>query len=556
MVQEVGGSNPLGHPGRRTASTRPSGLTGEKEQGEALSVTVTELSGFERRLTLRFEGKTLRDAENRVARRLSHHVHINGFRPGKAPRRVVERAVGRDQFRHEAAHALIDAGLWEALEEAGISPAAAPQVEEIRHEDGLVEVEVRVAVWPTLEEPPEYEGRRFELDGSAEVDPEDAQRHLEHYLDDFAELETVERPALEGDYAVLDIDSRSEGRELAAFSAADLLYELGSDGLLDGLDDSLAGRSAGDAVDFTSRLRRGGGGLEAGSPVEVRVLVKEVKERRLPDLDDDWAADFTEFDTVEELERAVYGRLEEVRLADLREQLHDKVLTELTGEMEAVIPAAVIGDRAERMLEVIELRLEGLGTDLDRYLEATGRDREEYVRWVDETAARRLYTELLLDAVAAHAGLEVEEQDLRAMYEAGAADTGRPAEELQRQLAGSSSEEAGMKDILRHKARAVLLRAVTPVDREGNVLDLGFDAIDAEAAAWARLDEQIAQAVIESEEGASDEVVLAVVESEEAASDEVARGAVELEEGASDEVARGAVEPEKPPRWRIGRWKR
>ena len=521
-----------------------------------MSVTVTELSGFERRLTLRFEGETLRDAENRVARRLSHQVQINGFRPGKAPRRVVERAVGKDQFRYEAAHALIDAGLWEALEEVGLLPAAPPQVEEIRHEEGSIEVEVRVALWPTLEEPPEYEGRRFELDGPAEVDPEEVQRQMEYHLDDFAELETVDRPALDGDYAVLDIDSRSEGRELAAFSAADLLYELGSDGLLDGLDGSLAGCSAGDAVDFTSRLRRDGGGLAAGSPVEVRVLVKEVKEKRLPDLDDDWAADFTEFDTVAELERAVYGRLEGIRLAGLREQLHDKVLSELTGEMEAVIPAAVIGDEAERMLKGVKLRLEKLDTDLDQYLYETGRDREEFLRWVDEAAARRLYTELLLDAVAAHAGLEVEEQDLRAMYEAGAANTGRSAEELQRQMAGSIPEAAGMKDILRQKARAVLLRAVTPVDREGNVLDLRFDALDAEAAAWARLDEQIAQAAVESEEAPSDEVVLAAVELEEAPSGEVVLAAVELEEAPSGEAAPAAVEPAKPPRWRIGRWKR
>lgn len=492
-----------------------------------MSVTVTELSGFERRLTLRFEGKTLRDAENRVARRLSHYVHINGFRPGKAPRRMVERAVGKDQFRQEAAHALIDAGLWEALEEVDILPAANPQVEEIRHEEDSVEVEVRVAIWPTLEAPPEYEGRRFELDGSAEVDPEEVQRRLEHYLEDFAELETVERPAVEGDYAVLDIDSRSEGRELAAFSAADLLYELGSDGLLDGLDDSLAGCSTGDAVDFTSRLRRAGDGAEAGSPVEVRVQVKEVKEKRLPDLDDEWAADFTEFDTVEEMEQEISGWLAQDRLAGLREQLHERVLSELTGEIEGIIPPAVIEDEAERILEVIKLRLEGLGTDFDRYLYETGRNREEYLRWVDEKAARRLYTDLLLDAVAVHAGLEADEQDLRAVYEAGAADTGLPAEELQQQLAGSLQEGAAVQNILRQKARAVLLRAVTPVDRDGNVLDLGFAAIDAEYAAGAPEEEETVQAAVEPEEAA-----------------------------ASDEVVQAVVEPENQPRWRIGRWMR
>lgn len=485
-----------------------------------MSVTVTELNDFERRLTLRFGGALLRDAENRAARRLSRRVHVNGFRRGKAPRRMVERLVGKDNIRREAVREILEDAWLGALDETGLNPAAPPELEEVRNEDDAFEADVRVVLWPALESPPEYEGRRFELDGASEVDPAEFERHIEGYLEAYAELETVERPALDGDYAAIDIESRCGDRALAAFSAADLLYGLGSDGLLDGLDDSLAGCSAGDVVNFTSSLRYAGGGLEAGSPVEVRVLVKEVKEKRLPDLDDDWVSDYTEFESVEEMKATMQARLDGIRLSALREQLRDKVLSELASEIDADIPAAVIGNEAERIFSGMRLQYELRGgDDFDRYLEETGRDREDLMLGVDHLAAGRLRINMLLDAVAAHAGLEVEDRDLRAAYDAGAAETGREAGELKQRLAGGVLEAAMASDILRQKAAAALMRAVVPVDRDGNVLDLDFDAYGAAGEAGPGGPEEAVRAVLESEEAppAADMVVQAVVEPEDRA---------------------------------------
>ena len=491
-----------------------------------MSVTVTELSDFERRLTLRFGGAPLQEAENRAARRLSQQVHVNGFRRGKAPRRMVERLVGKDSIRYEAALEILEGSMPGVLDEAGLVPAANPKVEEIRNEEDAFEADVRVALWPSIESPPEYEGRRFELDGGSEVDPAEVERHIEGYLEGFAELETVERPALDGDYAAIDIESRCGDRALAAFSAVDLLYGLGSDGLLDGLDDSLAGCSAGDVVNFASSLRYAGDGMEAGSPVEVRVLVKEVKEKRLPDLDDEWVSDFTEFDSVEELKASVRNRLDDIRITGLQNQLYEKVASELVEEIDAVIPAAVIGYEAERISKGMRLRLELAGVDdFDRYLEETGEDREALMLRVDKAAAGRVRTNLLLDAVAAHAGLEVEDRELQAAYEAAAYEAGREAEEMKRRIAGSRLEAAMVSDILRQKAGAALMRAVVPVDRDGNVLDLEFGefgAVEEADPGGPEEPEEAVQAVIEPEEAAdaaasADMVVQAVVEPEEQA---------------------------------------
>lgn len=490
-----------------------------------MSVTVTELSDFERRLTIRFDGAPLRDAENRAARLLSHQVHINGFRRGKAPRRMVEKMVGRDLIRHEAVREMVEGSLPDALDETGLVPAANPELEEIRNEEDAFEVDVRVALWPALESPPEYEGRRFELDGASEVDPAEVERYIEHYLEGFAELETVERPALDGDYAAIDIESRSGDRALAAFSAVDLLYGLGSDGLLDGLDDSLAGCSAGDVVDFASSLRHAGDGLEAGSPVDVRVAVKEVKEKRLPDLDDEWVGDFTEFDSVEEMKISLQTRLDDIRITGLQNQLREKVFSELIDEIDATIPAAVIGYEAERLFRGMRLQFELRGVDdFDRYLEEAGQDREALMLRVDNMAAERVRTNLLLDAVAAHAGLEVEDRELQAAYEAGAAETGRESGELKQRIAGSRLEAAMVSDILRQKAAAALIRAVAPVDRDGNALDLEFGEFGAGEFGAAE----------EAGPGGSEEAVQAVLEPEEAPAAAVSE----------DMVVQAVVEPE------------
>ena len=478
-----------------------------------MSVTVTELSAFERRLTLRFGGRPLDEAQTKAARRLSHEVHINGFRRGKAPRRMVERVVGKARVRHEAIHDMIDQTLFGALEEAGLVPAVSPSVDDVRDGDGKVEVDVLVTLRPTLEAPPDYEGRRFELDdfevGGAALD-----RRIEDYLEPFAELETVERPALEGDHLAIDVNSLHEDRQLGTFSAADLLYEVGSDGLLDGLDEKLPGCSAGDVVRFASSLRFEGSGLEAGTPVEVEVVVKEVKEKRLPDLDDDWVSDFTEFETVKEMEGAFARQMEDDRLTDLREQFHHKVFSELVDEIEVDIPPVLIEDEAARILERFSRRLEEIGTDLDAFLGQARQDRESFMERVNEEAVGNLRTGLLMRAVIDEAGIDVGDEELRAFYERAASVLDETAEDLEGRMAGTVHERSVVSDILINKARAAVLRGAVAVDRDGNVLDLRFDEPEADGADET-VEAEIVQAEVVEAEVVEDETVEAVIEPED-----------------------------------------
>ena len=472
MVQEVGGSSPLGHPGAASDDATP--LT--RNQRSPVSVTVTDLSPFERRLTLRLEGKPLDNAETRAARRLSRQIDVNGFRRGRAPRRMVENVVGKDRIRGEAIEDMLETMLPDVLVDTGLAPAVAPSVDEIRDVGPGVEVDIRVSLWPTLEDPPHYEGRRVELDDPpVEIDDDVIAEHLDMHREQFAELETVNRPSVAGDYVAIDLHASHDGQRVEPVSVGDFLYEAGSEGLLDGLGDNVVGCSAGDIIDFMSTLRFDAGGLGAGTPVEVRVLVKEVKEKRLPELDDDWVSDFTEFDTVEELRDQVVEQLERRRRSTVQYQLRNKVVSELTEEVDVDIPGAVIEVTASRIFDVLRRRLEAAGMGFDEYLEVARQDRETFFEQLHQQADTQVRRNVLLDSVAIRAGIEVEDHELRQAYEEVASRRDETAEELSEQLGGSVQEMSLMSDILRSKALTALVEGAVAADRDGNVLDLGLD---------------------------------------------------------------------------------
>ena len=310
------------------------------------------------------------------------------------------------------------------------------------------------------------------------VDEDTVQSHLDQYRDQFAELETVQRASVTGDYVAIDLYASHDGRPIEELSVSDFLYEVGSDVLLEDLGTHLVGTSVGDIVQFETGLRFEAGGLEAGTRIDIRALVKEVKEKRLPELDDEWAADFTEFDTVEELRNDIAERIESSRLSVLRTRFQAKVVTELTDEVDVDIPRAVIDASVNRMLERLHTRLAEGGMSFEDYLKASQQDPETFVGGVQEQATRQIRTQVLLDSIAVDAGLEVEDGELRRAYEQAGTEMGETAKDLSRRLAGSVQEMNLMGDILRTKALEALMHGAVATDHDGNVLDLQFEVPD------------------------------------------------------------------------------
>ncbi len=439
-----------------------------------MSTNVTELGPFERQVTVTVDGPTLESAKNRAARRLSRDLRIKGFRPGKAPRRIVENTVGAERIQEEAIDEVLPELVGTALDEAALEPAVTPSVDAIRTLDDGVEVDVRVTLWPRPDRVPSYQGRTVAVE-APEMSDEAVQQQLDRLREQFAELETVERPSVDGDYVAINLNATRNGQPVEEASASDLLYEVGSAGLLEGLDAHVIGRTAGDIEQFSTTLPAGFGGDLAGSEVSVQVLVKEVKAKRLPELDDEWVSDYTEFDTVDDLRNELVTRMEAMRLATLQQDFQSKLMVELLDELEIETPDAIITAEMDTLFHRFAHQLSDSGIEFSDYLELSGQSQEAFLEDLRAQATRSVHTDLLLDGVAAESGLTVTPEELREAYEALSTQVDETADQLAERLGGTVQEKRITGDILRRKALDALMRSAVAVDEDGNTLDLQVD---------------------------------------------------------------------------------
>ena len=435
-----------------------------------MNTTMTDAGPFEKLVTLQIPEAEVDQAKGAAARKLARELKIPGFRPGKAPRPVVEATVGADRLRAEAIEELLPSAVTGALEELDLEPAVTPAVENMRDIDEGLEVEVKVTMWPVLDQAPAYEGMRVEV-ASAGVEDDELQENIDRMRDQFAELETIERAAADGDYVAINLSATLDGEVVEEAAAEDLLYEIGSGAFIDGIDPHLNGTSAGDVVAFEGPLPAGFG-ERAGQDVEFRVLVKEVKQKKLPDLTDEWVDDVTEFETVEELTSSLRGRINEMKKSQLANEFRVKLLDQLIDEMEIEIPEAIIDGEMESIFHSFSHRLEAQSISVADYLQITGQDQQAFIDDLKRQADRNVRTNVLLDAVAPSAKLEVGGDEYRELVEALAEQTEGNADELISRFAETNQEKELRSDILRRKALDALLEAAVAIDSEGNPVDL------------------------------------------------------------------------------------
>jgi trigger factor len=431
---------------------------------------MTDAGPFEKLVTVQIPETDIDNAKSTVARKLSRDLKIPGFRPGKAPRPVVEATVGADRLRAEAIEEVLPTVVTDALEELELEPAVTPAVENMRDIEDGVEIDVKVTTWPALERIPEYDGRNVEVT-APEVSDEEIEGNLDRMRDQFAELEKVERSAASGDFVSINLTATLDGEIVEEAAAEDLLYEVGSGAFIDGIDPELSGATAGEIVDFDGALPDGFG-ERAGQTVSFRVLVKEVKQKKLPDLTDEWVGEVTEFETVDELTDSLRGRVREMKLSSVSNEFRVKLLDLLADEMEIVIPEAIIDGEMESIFHSFSHRLEEQKISIADYLQITGQDQEAFVEDLRSQADRNVRTNLLLDAVVKDANLQVEDAEYEELVGALASQTDSEVDELLSRFAETNQRKELSSDILRRKALDALLEAAVAVDSEGNAVDL------------------------------------------------------------------------------------
>jgi trigger factor len=442
-----------------------------------MTTTVTESGTFERVVRFQLTDSQINEAKKGAARRLAQEIKIHGFRPGKAPLPIIEATVGADRVRREAIEDLLNPVLNEVLDAEGIDPAINPELESIDDVADGVEVEVKVTLWPRVDLP-EYRNRKIEVTNPA-VTAEDIELQTNRMLEQFGTVEEVERPAVIGDFISIDLSATKDGEDVEEARAEDVLYEVGSGLLVEGIDDRVTGASAGDVLDFTGTLPEGFGD-RAGEEVEFQVTVHEVKERILPVLDDEWVEENTEFETVDELKVALEDRLADAKLRAVSREFSDKAISTLRDQVEIEVPEGLVRAEMDRHLHDFLHRLEEAELTLEDYFRASGLSQEIFLADLRSQADLSIRNRLVLDAVIEAEGLTVTEEDMSSTLSSMAARSGDPVAYL-KAFRQSGQELALASDILRNRALDAILSNADPVDEDGNPVDLNLKVNEVEA---------------------------------------------------------------------------
>ena len=463
-----------------------------------MTTTVTESGQFERIVRFQLTDDQITAAKRGAARKLASEVKIHGFRPGKAPVPVVEATVGADRVRREAIDDLVPPTLTEVLDAEEIRPAVTPELTSIDDVAGGVEVEVTVTLWPTIEVP-KYKDRNVEVT-NPRVSDEDLEAQITRMLQQFATVEEVERPAQNGDFVSIDVEASEDGEPIEETTAADLLYEVGSGLFIEGIDDNIVGVAADGEIVFEAPLPQGFGD-RAGNEVTFRVKVNEVKERILPVLDDEWVDENTEFETADELTTELRDRLGDAKLRAVSREYTEKALSTLRDQIEIELPDALIRSEVDGQLHNFLHRLEETELTLDDYFRTSGISEEVFLADLRRQAELSIGNRLVLEAIAEAEEIDVTEDDLSDALQSLAARSDDPVAYLQA-FRESGQELALASDILRNRALDAILTNATPVDEDGNPVDLSLAVpeVEAEVIADEAVEAEVVAEVVEEEE--------------------------------------------------------
>ncbi len=425
--------------------------------------TVEPVDPTKVRINVVVEPEELRPAIDRTARRLSSEVRVPGFRKGKVPRQVIEARIGRQALLDEAIeHEALPEFYAKAIEEHGIQPLSRAQVDPPDYQDGKpLEFTATVEVKPTVDLPP-YRGVQVERP-SIEVTDEHVDAQLERLRERVAQLEVIGRPLTKGDFAQIDLRATRHTTEIPELTRSDVLYELGSGTVVPKLDEELEGKRKGDILRFNDTLPEGVGEELAGQEVTFQVLVKEAKAKVLPKLDDDFAQEASEFDTLDELTDDLHARLEEAAEAQTASELETRVLQAYLDQVDVPLPESLVHDELHYRASRFAQQLGMMGVTLEQYTQATDQSNEQVEADLRAQAERAVKAQLVLDAVAAAEGMDATEEEIEAELRRQAQRAGRDPEEVRSALAGG---RAGVirGDILRSKALAFLVEHAEPYD--------------------------------------------------------------------------------------------
>ncbi len=417
-----------------------------------MSVQVENLEKNMAKLTIEVSADDLEKALQAAYLKEKNKISVPGFRKGKVPRAMIEKMYGPEIFYDDAANRLIPDAYAEAADESKLEIASQPKIDVVQLEKGkpfIFTAEVAVKPEVTLGE---YKGLEVEKTDTAVTDEEvDAQ--VEKERDSNARTITVEdRPVQKGDQTIIDFEGFVDGVAFEGGKGEDYPLTIGSDAFIPGFEDQLIGAEKGAEVEVKVQFPAEYHAEDlAGKPAVFKVTVKEIKAKELPALDDDFAQDVSEFNTLEEYKADVRKKLEEKKEAAAKEAKEEAAIAKAIENAQMDIPEAMIDTQTRQMMDEFASRLQQQGLALQQYYQFTGMDNDKLAEQMKPNALKRIQTRLVLEAVVKAEDIKATEEEYKAEVEKMAKMYQMETEKLE-QLIGEAEAETMKEDIAVQKA--------------------------------------------------------------------------------------------------------
>lgn len=418
-----------------------------------MKTTVEKLNPTRVKLSIAVSPEELKPSIEHAYEHIAEQVSIPGFRKGKVPPPIIDQRVGRAEVLNHAVSEGIDTFYRQAVAEQELRTLGRPEADvtslpDVKDFSGDLVIEVEVDVRPEFELP-KYDDLTLTVE-PVTVSADDVQTELDNLRSRFGTLVSVDRPAASGDFAQLDLVATIGDEEVDR--ANDVSYEIGSGELIEGIDEALDGLSAGESTSFESELL---GGDRAGETALIAVTLNAVKERELPDADDDFAQIASSFDTIKELKADLKQQATKSKTFGQAVEARNQIVDELLKLVEIPVPAKLVEDEVHRHLEG-ENRL----------------DDEEHRAEVTESSEKTFRAQILMDAIVDAEQVQVSQQEFTGFLVQGAAQYGMEPTEFVQILEQNGQLPGMMGEVARSKALAVVLSKAKVVDTKGKKVDV------------------------------------------------------------------------------------
>lgn len=429
--------------------------------------TVEKLSPTRVRINVEVPFTELQPDIDTAFQQMAKQIRMPGFRPGKVPVKLLEARVDKQAMFDQVIGDAVPARYSEAVTTSDVRPLGQPEIDITNKEYGkdltfTAEVDVRPEI-----ELPELDGLKITVD-PIEVSDEEVDTELQNLRARFGTLKGVERAAESGDFVSIDLSATVDGEDVPEAKTEGLSHEIGSGQLIEGLDDAIIGLKEGETRVFPTTLAAGD---HAGQEAQVTVTVKSVKERELPEPDDEFAQLASEFDTIEELKNSLTEQVQRVKRIQQAEQIRDKALEVLLEQTEIPLPEKIVQAQVD---DTLHNAIHGLNHDetaFEKALEEQGSSREEFDKDNLSNAEKAVKTQLLMDAIADKLDIQVGQNDLTERLVLMSRQYGLEPQQLLQYLQENNQLPAMFADVRRGLTVAAVVHGGTVTDTDGNVID-------------------------------------------------------------------------------------